>query len=57
MVERPIFVAKPSSRELVEEVFLHLIFRPGFAAAEKRENIRALHEAAENAGYRVRSAG
>jgi hypothetical protein len=52
MVERPIFVAKPSSLELVEEVFLHLFWRPGFAAAEKKENVRALHEAAENAGYR-----
>jgi hypothetical protein len=52
MVERPIFVAKPASRELVDEVFLHTIWRPGFAAAEKKENIKSLHEAAENAGYR-----
>jgi hypothetical protein len=51
MVERPIFVAKPASRELVDEVFLHTIWRPGFAAAEKKENIKSLHEAAENAGY------
>src|SRR4029077_1467510 len=52
MAERPIFVAKPESRELVDEVFLRLTWRPGFGAAEKRENIKALHEAAENAGYR-----
>jgi hypothetical protein len=52
MVERPIFVAKPASRELVDEVFLHTIWRPGFAVAEKKENIKSLHEAAENAGYR-----
>jgi hypothetical protein len=51
MVERPIFVAKPASRELVDEVFLHTIWRPGFAAAEKKENIKSLHEAAERAGY------
>lgn len=51
MVERPIFVAKPASRELVDEVFLHTIWRPGFAAAEKKENIKSLHEAAEKAGY------
>jgi len=51
MVERPIFVAKPASRELVDEVFLHTIWRPGFEAAEKKENIKSLHEAAENAGY------
>jgi len=52
MVERPIFVTKPESRDLVDEVFLHLIWRPGFATVEKKENIKALHEAAENAGYR-----
>jgi hypothetical protein len=51
MVERPIFVAKPASRELVDEVFLHTIWRPGFAAAKKKENIKSLHEAAEKAGY------
>ena len=51
MVERPIFVAEPASRELVDEVFLHTIWRPGFAAAEKKENIKSLHEAAEKAGY------
>jgi hypothetical protein len=51
MIERPIFVAKPASRELVDEVFLHTIWRPGFAAAEKKENIKSLHEAAEKAGY------
>lgn len=51
MVERPIFVAKPANRELVDEIFLHTIWRPGFAAAEKKENIKSLHEAAERAGY------
>jgi hypothetical protein len=51
MVERPIFVAKPSSRDLVDEVFLRTIWRPGYAAAEKKENIKSLHEAAEGAGY------
>lgn len=52
MVERPIFVAKPESRELVDEVFLPLTWLPGFSAVKKKENIKALHEAAENAGYR-----
>ncbi|MCU1253560.1 MAG: hypothetical protein JWQ49_6589 [Edaphobacter sp.] len=52
MAERPIFVAKPESRELVDEVFLRLTRSPGFGAGEKKENIKALHEAAENAGYR-----
>jgi hypothetical protein len=51
MAERPIFVAKPEKRELVDEVFLRLTWRPGFGAAEKKENIKALHEAAQNAGY------
>jgi hypothetical protein len=52
MAERTIFVAKPESRELVDEVFLRLTWRPGFGAVEKKENIKALHQAAENAGYR-----
>src|SRR5436305_812722 len=51
MAERPIFVAKPESRELVDEIFLHLAWRPGFADVEKKENIKTLHEAAKDAGY------
>jgi hypothetical protein len=52
MAERPIFVAKPESRELVEEIFLHFIWHSGFAAVEKKKNIKTLHQVAETAGYR-----
>jgi hypothetical protein len=51
MAERPIFVAKPASKQLVEEVFLQLKWHSGFAAVQKEKNIRALHEAAARAGY------
>lgn len=51
MAERPIFVSKPASKQLVEEVFLQLKWHSGFAAVQKEKNIRALHEAAARAGY------
>jgi uncharacterized protein DUF6977 len=52
MAERPIFIPKPDRAELVDEVFLHLRWSPGFATIQKERNIRALHEAACLAGYR-----
>lgn len=52
MAERPIFVVKPDSLELVQEVFLRLTWNPGFAAVQKEKNIKALHDAAAAAGYR-----
>jgi len=52
MAERPIFIPKPASRELVEEVFLQLTWHPGFSAVQKEKNIEALHKAAALAGYR-----
>lgn len=51
MAERPIFVSKPASAQLVEEVFLQLKWHPGFAAVQKEKNIRALHEAAARTGH------
>jgi hypothetical protein len=53
MAERPIFIPAPESSELVKEVFLQLKWHPGFAVSQKEKNIKALHEAAENAGYRT----
>ena len=47
MAERPIFVPNPESDELVKEVFLQLIWSPGFALVQKEKNIEALHKAAE----------
>jgi hypothetical protein len=52
MAERPIFVPKPEARELVKEVFLRLIWNPGFAISQKEKNIEALHKAAIAAGYK-----
>ena len=52
MAERPIFVPNPESDELVKEVFLQLIWSPGFALVQKEKNIEALHKAAEVAGYK-----
>ena len=52
MAERPIFVPNPDSDELVKEVFLQLIWSPGFALVQKEKNIAALHKAAEAAGYK-----
>jgi hypothetical protein len=51
MAERPIFVSRPASPKLVEEVFLQLKWHSGFAAVQKEKNIRALHEAAARAGH------
>jgi hypothetical protein len=52
MAERPIFVSKPDSPELVQEIFLRLTWNPGFAVVQKEKNIKALHEAAAISGYR-----
>jgi len=51
MAERPIFVSRPASEQLVEEIFLQLKWHPGFASVQKEKNIRALHEAAARAGH------
>jgi hypothetical protein len=51
MAERPIFVSRPGSKQLVEEVFLQLRWHPGFAPVQKQKNIIALHEAAARAGH------
>jgi hypothetical protein len=51
MAERPIFVSRPASEQLVEEIFLQLKWHPGFAPVQKERNIRALHDAAARAGH------
>lgn len=51
MAERPIFVSRPASKQLVEEIFLQLKWHSGFAPVQKEKNIRALHEAAARAGH------
>jgi len=52
MAERPIFIPKPSTLELVREVFLRLTWHPGFSKVQKEKNIEALHLAAEAVGYK-----
>jgi hypothetical protein len=52
MAERPIFIPKPSTLELVKEVFLRLTWHPGFAKVQKEKNIEALHMAAGAVGYK-----
>ena len=52
MAERPIFVPEPQKSELVKEVFLRLIWSPGFALVQKEKNIEALHKAAISVGYK-----
>jgi hypothetical protein len=51
MAERPVFVPQESSRELVRELYFSLAWNPGFAPAQKKKNVLALHEAAAAAGY------
>ncbi len=51
MPERPIFIPVPDGPELVKEVFFSIAWHPGFAASQKKKNIRALHDAAATAGY------
>ena len=52
MAERPIFIPTPNSPRLVREVFLQLTWHPGFAAVQKTRNNKALHAAANAAGFR-----
>lgn len=52
MAERPIFIADPESQGLVREVFVAFEWHSGFARVQKEKNIKALHEAAEQRGFR-----
>lgn len=52
MAERPIFIPKPETPQLVEEIFLPLVWSPGFALSQKEKNINALHEAAFSVGIK-----
>jgi hypothetical protein len=52
MAERPIFVSAPEIPELVREVFFAIKWHSGFAPVQKEKNIKELHEAAEQRGFR-----
>jgi hypothetical protein len=51
MTERPIFVSTPDTSDLVKEIFLPITWNSGFSSVQKEKNIKALHEAAEIAGF------
>src|SRR5260370_12456699 len=52
MAERPIFIPRPESDELVKEIFFQIKWHSGFAVVQKENNIHELHAAAAAAGYR-----
>lgn len=51
MAERPIFIPSPSAPGLVKELSCTITWNSGFAPVQKKKNIKALHEAAAQAGY------
>jgi hypothetical protein len=51
MAERPIFVPLSTSSQLVSEIYFSIVWHSGFAPSQKKRNVKALHEAAETAGY------
>lgn len=51
MAERPIFLSSQKTEELVREISVPLVWHSGFAEAQKKRNVQALHEAAARLGY------
>lgn len=51
MAERPIFVPATEVEGYVKQVNFEIPWAGGFAEVQKQKNIRALHNAAEKAGY------
>ncbi|PYB76938.1 DarT1-associated NADAR antitoxin family protein [Rhizobium wuzhouense] len=51
MAERPIFVPTSEHEGYVKRVDFEIPWASGFAEVQKQKNIRALHRAAEQAGY------
>lgn len=51
MAERPLFVPVSVGPKLVNEVYFSIVWHSGFAESQKKRNIKALHEAAGQAGY------
>jgi len=52
MTTRPIFVPGDSGALSVQEIMVEFVWSPGMSEAQKRRNIRALHQAAKNHGIR-----
>jgi hypothetical protein len=51
MAERPIFVPVSTGDQLVSEIYFSITWHAGFAPSQKKRNVKALHEAAQKAGY------
>lgn len=51
MAKRPVFIPSKDEPGFVKEISLNIPWASGFAAVQKRKNIRALHEAAEAKGF------
>ena len=51
MAERPVFLPTSDGPELVTARSFSFVWSPGFALAQKRKNIQALHLAAAGAGF------
>lgn len=50
MAERPIFIPEQNAPGFVREISIEIPWASGFAAVQKKKNIKALHEAAANRG-------
>lgn len=51
MAERPIFIPTTEEAGYVKRLDFEIPWAGGFAEAQKQKNIRALHDAAQSAGY------
>jgi hypothetical protein len=51
MAERPIFVPVSTGDQLVSEIYFSITWHAGFAPSQKKRNVKALHQAAQKAGY------
>lgn len=51
MAERPVFIPAPDALEFVIEKNFTIAWAGGFAAVQKKKNIKALHKAAEACGF------
>ena len=51
MARRPLFIPTPDRASLVSVAWAELTWHPGFALAQKKKNVHALHQAAALMGY------
>jgi hypothetical protein len=51
VAERPVFIPAPESLELVRQISCRFAWNPRLAPAQKKKNIKALHEGGAAAGH------